>query len=402
MKIMLIPLAILSSGLYFYFVSSFAINFFNIAILSLLLIACVYHAFAKRIEIVALMALGLPIIIGLVNEWSASISELLHGYNVLSLVIACLAGYAFFKMFLHQAEELIEHFSWHLFITLAINLAFWLCLVTQFNSVPWYVHATLGVLALLASVVYGYFQASKNNDSNKSTILSIASQIFSFMAMSAHFIAEGCIAAAQSIKKLRVFFASTAIVTEGVLDMPAMISEDEHEHGDQGHSRFSVIDFGLSFMYAGCLAALGYLEIPKLFKVFNIRVSSALQNFIVFSIIAIGASACWMLNYNNINSGEHSHSVSSLSDIFSLRSLIAVFGAILTSTVGVAISYEIFKLPIWLFVLMTFLAFFVEWNFIVTNLPKSIAFFPDTVSNGCKDSHHDEHNLNKELQQSLK
>lgn len=381
------------AGLYLNFIATFPLDIISITILSWLIIASLSYLHlsqksnskeysAWQYHVAAIF--GILIILGLVNEWSVHVARLFNVNINIAIFITAFAGMAFFIMFMKSAQEFSQINVTNkpaMAFAAICNMAFWIILLNYYHTLPFYVHIALGLLALISAGYLGWQEQTlankeslknNNHDKQKSKMQAALKKSFVFTAMAAHFVAEGCIAAAQAIFKVPV--ALLSIVSEAVLDAPALMN---HAHNDDSnhahkHQKNKVYLF-LAFCYGFVVAVLGYFEIPKAFKALNIKLSHTAQMAVVISVIVLGGLACALLNYNMISEGEHDHDLSLTTigrNIFTPKGFLALFGAVLTSVVGVTISRDIFKLPTWLFSSMVILAFFVELSFYICNLPK--------------------------------
>ena len=403
-------------------VSGLEYSIFNTISVILLATICAYYACLQEKKGSAAFSwfllvgiIGISVVVGNVNEWYQVISSLLHGYSVVAMILACASGIAFFRMLLDKAEEVYNMLregelttqAFLVALTFVVNMVFWYCLITHFYTIPWYVHLSLGILSVLFSFFNGINDAKEAKENSIFAYIAMGlDKILLYSFMFAHFGAEGAIAGVEVksfFRPVMVFFSTTQ---EAIMDIPPMYphkhgnSDDhpdkndqnekscnshDHNHNDKNdqNEEKSWVDYSssalFSICYAACVAFLGYSELPKALELFKINTKSIGIEILIFIILISGAASCFLVNFNSLIGGDHDHgAVTPFKSLYSstgcckiknpslknsLRFFLSLNGAVLTSSVGVLISSQLFNLPVWFSIIMILFAFIVEFMF---------------------------------------
>ena len=388
------------SGLYLKYVARFSINKWLFCALVLVMYALMYFsgldAFQKKITVVIW-----PVALAFGLTWYSKLSKLkvlLSGVAVLPAIIASLAVIVFYRMLVNEVKHVKKIFNERAKkkglaicsgLAALFNLSFCLCLMNYYHQIPCYGHVLhLGLALLFSGLAYKY--SLKENHKNKKLFLihitGILKECFRFLSLAAHFIAEGSIAASQSIPKLRMPSVFVAVFAEATLDLDAVMrtTGDGHSHQvntgeskqcDGQNKKMQPRWLFLAFFYAASVAAIGYFEVPEALRKLFPNLQQQAVTAINITIISLGFIACWLVAGAIASGAEHSHDTNlAPKGVSSMRVFLSFFGAILTSVVGATLASSIFDLPLWLYVTIALLAFTVEFSFYFASMlaPKDI------------------------------
>ena len=384
-------LSCLMAGLYLKYVARLSINKWLFCVFVLVIYALMYNldSFQQQISVIVW-----PVVLAFGLTWYSKLKVLLSGVAVLPAIIASLAVIVLYRMLVNEVKHVKEIFNARTKkkglaicsgLAALLNLSFCLCLMNYYHQIPWYGHVLhLGLALLFSGLAYKYNHAG--NASYLNYITGIFKECFKFLSLAAHFIAEGSIAAIQSIPSLRMPSVFVAVFAEGTLDLDAVMGATGDHNNDNGNNEDSDKGFShnnkvqslwcfLALFYAASVAAIGYFEVPEALRKLFPNLQQKAVTAINITIISLGFIACWLVAGAIASGGDHGHeSPLGLKDVFSMRGFLSFFGAILTSVVGATLASSIFNLPLWLYVTIALLAFTVEFSFYFASMlaPKYI------------------------------